>query len=217
MDYRDLPFSLDYITGLPRYVFKYHYQTTFDDKSGYDHVRLSPESFTFVRLEWKGWYFCYKTLPFGWRASAYIYPTVGLAPTSNIRSLGVPCSQYIESQLALHRDVQKSCGWSNFALTEATAFIVCSVLVSLGYFIGLSKSVAVPQTRVRFLGLLSDSVLQAFIIPEDKKVKFATLRDVILQNRTVSINQIELRKILPPAVSTQLKQLSKESLKKIQA
>ena len=53
---RDLPFSLDYITGLPCHVFKSHYQTTFNDKSGYDHIRLSP--FTFVGLEWKGWYFC---------------------------------------------------------------------------------------------------------------------------------------------------------------
>ena len=80
-----------------------------------------------------------------------------LAPTTYIRPLGVPCSQYIDnrhvSQLALRRDVQESCGWSNFALAEAAAFIVCSVLMSLGYFIGLSKSVAVPQTRVRFLGL----------------------------------------------------------------
>ena len=52
---KDLPLSLDYISGLPRYVFKSHFQTTFDDKSGYDHVKLSPDSFTFVGLEWKGW------------------------------------------------------------------------------------------------------------------------------------------------------------------
>ena len=171
---RDLRFSLNYITGLPRYVLKSHYPTTFDNNSGYDHVRLSPESFTFVGLEWKGWYFCYKSLPFGWKTSAYIYHTVGLAPNTYIRSLGVPCSQYIDDrhvrQLALRRDVQESCGWSNFTLPDAAAFIVCFLLVSLGYFIGLSKSVAVPQTRVRFFGLLSDSVLQAFIIPEDKKV-----------------------------------------------
>lgn len=123
-------------------------------------------------FQWKGWYFCYKTLPFGWKACAYIYHTVGLAATNYIRLLGVPCSQYIDDchvgQLALHRDIKKSCGWPNFALAEATAFIVCSVLVSLGDFIGLSNSVTLPQTRIRFLGLLSDSVLQAFIIPEDK-------------------------------------------------
>ena len=54
---KDLPLSLDYISGLPRYVFKSHFQTAFDDKSGYDHIGLSPDSFTFVGLEWKGWYF----------------------------------------------------------------------------------------------------------------------------------------------------------------
>lgn len=51
---KDLPLSLDYISGLPRYVFKSHFQTAFDDKSGYDHVKMSPDSFTFVGLEWKG-------------------------------------------------------------------------------------------------------------------------------------------------------------------
>lgn len=37
---KDLPFSLDKITDLPRYVGKDHYQTVMDDKSGYDHVSL---------------------------------------------------------------------------------------------------------------------------------------------------------------------------------
>ena len=45
---KDLPLSLDYISGLPRYVFKSHFQTTFENKSGDDHVKLSPDSFTFV-------------------------------------------------------------------------------------------------------------------------------------------------------------------------
>ena len=45
---KDCPFSLDYITDLPRYVSAGHYQTTFDDKSGYDHVRLHPSSSTFL-------------------------------------------------------------------------------------------------------------------------------------------------------------------------
>ena len=37
---KNCPFSLDYIMNLPRYVGAGHYQTTFDDKSGYDHVCL---------------------------------------------------------------------------------------------------------------------------------------------------------------------------------
>ena len=54
---RDLSFSLDLITDLPRYVHKGNFQTTCDDKSGYDHVLLSTESRTYFGLEWRGWYF----------------------------------------------------------------------------------------------------------------------------------------------------------------
>ena len=129
------------------------------------------------------------------KANAYIYHAVGLAATSHIRCLRVPCSQYIDyrhvGQLALHQDLQRSLKWSNFQLAEAAVFIVCSILVLLGYFIGLSKSDAVPQTKIRFLGFLSDSILQAFLIPHDKKIKFATPRDSILQSRTVSIKTLQ--------------------------
>ena len=62
---KDCPFSLDYITNLPRYVGINHFQTTIDDKSGYDHVPLHRHNRTFFGLEWKGFYFVYATLPFG--------------------------------------------------------------------------------------------------------------------------------------------------------
>ena len=65
------------------------------------------------------------------------------------------------------------------------------LLVRLGYFIGLSKSIPVPQTRIRFLGFLSDSILQAFLNPQDKRIKFATLRGSILQCRTMSIKMLQ--------------------------
>lgn len=45
---KDSPFKLDYLTDLCRYVDPGHYQTTFDDKSGYDHIRLHPRSSTFL-------------------------------------------------------------------------------------------------------------------------------------------------------------------------
>ena len=38
---KDSPYTLDYISNLPRYVGKDSFQTTIDDKSGYDHVRLA--------------------------------------------------------------------------------------------------------------------------------------------------------------------------------
>lgn len=83
---KDCPFTLDYITDLPRYVGLNHFQSTIDDKSGYDHIPVHPSSCTFFGLQWKGYYFTYTAIPFGWKASAYIYNTVGTAASSYIRS-----------------------------------------------------------------------------------------------------------------------------------
>lgn len=141
---KDSPFRLDYLTDLCRYVDPGHYQTTFDDESGYNHIRLHPRSSTFFGFQWEGWYSTNACLPFGWRASAFVYNTIGVTAAHFIRSLGVPCSQYIDDlhvgQLRLDPRANSRGAFSNFQLAQMAAFITCSVVISLGYFIGLKKS-----------------------------------------------------------------------------
>ena len=146
---KDSPFSLDYITNLPWYVGLNHFQTTLDDRSGYDHVPLHPESRTYFGLEWKGFYFMYKTLPFGWKASAYVYNTISMAATCHIRSLGVPCSNYIDDKhLGQLRPLyQANSQYSNFELSDMVTFIACSVLLALGYFLESRKVPSYPLSR----------------------------------------------------------------------
>ena len=166
--------ELDYLTDLCRYVDPGHYQTTFDDKNGYDHIHLHPRSSTFFGFQWEGWYFTYACLPFGWKASAFVYNTIGLTATYFIRSLGVPCSQYIDDrhigQLRLRPRANSMCAFSNFQLAQMAAFIACFVVISLGYFIGLKKSCLIPSTARRFLGYICDSKKQAFLLPQDKNI-----------------------------------------------
>ena len=67
---RDLPFKLDHLCDLPRYVLPHHFQTTFDDKNGYQHMLLHSSSQAYFGFQWQG--FVFRTLPFGWKASAFI-------------------------------------------------------------------------------------------------------------------------------------------------
>ena len=130
---------------------------------------------------WKGYYFSFCTLPFGWEASAYLYHYLGLVVASAARSLGVPVSQYIDDRHVgqLFRS-GPSFSQPSTQLAEAAAFILLFFLISAGYFINLAKSSAWPSTFIRFLGFILDSVLQAFLIPEDKKGKFKALREELL-------------------------------------
>ena len=58
---------------------------------------------------------------------------------------------------------------------KVVCYIVCKVLVSLDYFLGIRKCVLVPVIQIQYLGMLVDSVAQAFRIPKDVRTKFAQL------------------------------------------
>ena len=76
-------------------------------------------------------------------------------------------------------------------LVLAAAFILLSLLVSAGYFINLVKSSPLLSTSVRFLGFISDSTLQAFLVPLDKKDKFKALCEELLGSSSAPIRSFQ--------------------------
>lgn len=122
--------------------------------SGYDHVEHSEERRKYFGLQWQHWYFVYNTIPFGWKGSAYVYHSIGMAATSYIRSLGVHWWPSYWAAFSLPWMLPSVGDWSELEFANAAIFIAAFVLISLGYFIGLSKSSLIPAQVVRFLGFL---------------------------------------------------------------
>ena len=173
-----------------------------DDKSGYDHILLSVDSQQYFGIEWQGWWLVGVTLPFDWKNSPFVYQTVGLqGPTNFFRSLGIACSLYIDDRL--NGELFASEGFSSrpllqrtseysFQSAEAALYIVYSVLVNLGYFLDLTKCVLVPVTGIRYLGIIVDSIAQAFRTPEDNKMKFAQLLEqILLGGSTITLKSLQ--------------------------
>ena len=94
-----MPFSLDRLAIVPRYVYHGSYMTKCDDKSGYDHVSLLPSSQTCVGFQWNRFWFVCTALPFGWKISPYIYHTIGPVASGYLRAHGIPCSLYTDDRL----------------------------------------------------------------------------------------------------------------------
>lgn len=92
------------------------------------------------------------------------------------RSLGVPCSQYIDDRHIGQLVTSSACNWSDIQKAEAAAYIAISILTLLGYTLALSKSCLNPSRTVKFLGYISNSNLCAFTLPADKKSKFRDLK-----------------------------------------
>ena len=197
---KDSPFKLDRLADVPRYVTRGSYQTVIDDKSGYDHILLTTESRQFFGIQWGGWLFVHNSFPFGWKTSPYIYHTTGLAASSYFRSIKVPCSLYIDDRHNGELSVPLNEGayvalsdvnGRHIAAANSALFLVVYTLVLLGYFLNLSKSVLVPRLIVPYLGFLVNSADEVFQMIPHKKVKFLSLLDDILKQRTITIKTLQ--------------------------
>jgi len=138
-------------------------------------------------------YFVFRTLPFGCKASAFIYHNLSLFVTGAARSLAVPVSQYIDDRHVgqLFRSPARASLVPSKVLAEAVAYTMCYLLIEAGYFIGIAKSQWVASTIVRFPGFLCDSSRQTFLLPDDKKLKFSSLREQMLASRNIGLKVLQ--------------------------
>jgi len=196
---RDSPFTLDTLRDVPRMVVGGSFMTSLDHKSGYQHVKLTEGSQKYFGLCWQGYYLVYTTLPFGFKASCFIYHTLSLAVISYGRDLGVPSLGYIDDSLNAEfkgelgeLDAQAmGCRSEELFRARIAVYIMCELWDRLGYTLSLSKSVFDPTQVLQFLGMLVNSIREAFILPEVKKVSFASIREEILSQRAVGIKSLQ--------------------------
>lgn len=188
---KDLPFHLETLKDIPRLVQKDALMVTYDEKSGYDHVKLSQHSFTYFGIQFGGFYMTYTTLPFGWKASPFIYQSIGMCVTSYLRKLNVLNTLYIDDRFSVTRGGPLQSSEEKEFEGRRLVYVMLEVLTRLGYTLSLKKCSLVPEFCKKFLGFFVDSEKQAFILPEDKRKKFIELREFILSSKEVDLRTLQ--------------------------
>ena len=79
----------------------------------------------------------------------------------------------------------------NFAAAQSAVFLVAFYLIRLGYFLGLLKSILVPQKSVPYLGFRADSLGELFYMLPDKQWKFMDLTQDTLKTRFASVKTLQ--------------------------
>ena len=140
------------------------------------------------------------TLPFSWKNFPMYIKLLDWVPRIFFRSLGVACSLYIDDHL--NGELFSSEGfWScplsqrtpaySYQSAEVEMYIVCTVLLNLGYFLDISKCALAPVTWIQHAGMIVEFIAQAFRIPKDK-IKIAPLREQILwRQSTASLKSLQ--------------------------
>lgn len=189
---KDTPFNLDTLVDVPKTVRKGSFLTKLDDKSGYDNVFVTESSRPLLGFEWGGYFFCCNTLPFGWKNSAFVYHTLNLQGISFLRRKFISCLLYIDDRLIeeFHgnppNDLDNPIMRSHIAVRYAV-----KLFVSLGYFLNIDKSSFLPKQSLTFLGMIIDTVCMSFFITEQRKHKFAMLREKILNCNSCPVSLIQ--------------------------
>ena len=104
------PFQMDRVGKVAQCSWKGAQQVTFDHKSGFHNVPLAPESWEYFGLRWRGVYYVWTVLCFGWCASPYIYHSLSGAVVQHLRSQDVPTSAWLDGVwMTNSRDRPKEC------------------------------------------------------------------------------------------------------------
>ena len=133
--------------------------TSVDHKSGYQHVSLRENCRQYFGIQWRGYYLVYATLPFGFKASCFVYNSMGEMMVSHGRSLGVPSLVYIDESFNGEHTSQTGAVLEGgerpggYKRAEVAVYVMCELWCRLGYTLSLGNSVLVPTQMLRFLGM----------------------------------------------------------------
>ena len=121
-------------------------------------TRVDPDSWTYFGIYWKGVYYVWTVLCFGWCESPYIYHTLSSAVAKYLRHLDVPITTWLDDfwmsnfqATKTQSPAQQREAAREVASPALTVFYQCS------YFMSITKCVLEPTTRLVFLGIICDT------------------------------------------------------------
>ena len=186
----DVPFKFEGLHLVPDLADAGDLAFNVDHSSGYWHVALTQDSWTFFGFEWKGVYYTYTVLSFGWKIAPMVYNSfsgemVGFTRRLHMRSLYLlDDSLGLPLRGGLHDSDAR-------AAAHAAVYVYLCIMVGLGYFVHPVKSVLSPSDTLEWLGLSVDFSLRRFSVPERKVIAIQSLVAEVLSQPRVSYHTLE--------------------------
>ena len=186
------PFQMDGVGEVIQSSWKGAQQVTLDHKSDFLNAPVAPESREYFELGWRGVYYVWTVLWFGWCASPYIYHSFSDAVAQYLRSQDIPTSAWLDdfwmSNSRVTRDLSPT--GQQKAAREAVA-LALTVFYRWGYFMAFPKFSLEPITDLVFLGVGCDTAQRKFYVPENKLRKLEAILQEEIDSRSVSFSQLE--------------------------
>ena len=189
---RDIPFSMDNAAKVAETSWENAYFFKLDHKNGYQHVPLHRTSWKFFGVYWKGKYYVFTVLPFGWKSSPIVYHTLTEAVAMYLRSKGIPMLVWIDDMLGMTQVLfKKGSDEEQFQSAMRSMVITTWVLFLAGYFLGIPKCCLIPEQYMTYLGIDCDSHKMRFFVPEKRREKYIELLQQLMAKTSVTYSDVE--------------------------
>ena len=189
---RDIPFSMDSASKVAEVAWEGAYFFKLDHKNGYLHVPIHEESRTFFGVWWKGKYYVFAVLPFGWKISPLVYHTLTEAVAMYLRTLDIPMLDWIDDMLGMTlQKFARASDEEQFQAALRAMVVTTMVLFKAGYFLGLSKCYLIPEQYMTYLGIDCDSKHNKFFVPEKRVNKYLPILQEMLNQKRVTYSTVE--------------------------
>lgn len=143
--------SYESLRAFQRGINQDDYVAQLDHKSGYHHVRMAEDSWQYLGFRWKGRYYVFRVLPFGWAPACYVYNTLSDIVATYLRMCGVHLIFYLDDfGFAFSgRLSERERHWELWR--------VWAIMYFAGYCVARDKSMLVSQRTMTLLGFGIDT------------------------------------------------------------
>ena len=106
----------------------------------------------FLGVWWKGTYYVFAVLPFGWKTSPLIYHTLTEAVAMYLRTMDIPMLDWIDDMLGMTLQQFAQASDEQFQAALRAMVVTTFVLFKAGYFLGAVQVLSNPRTTYDLLG-----------------------------------------------------------------
>jgi hypothetical protein len=152
-----------------------------DNRSGFHHVDMDEDFWTYMGFCWKGVYYCYTQLPFGLSIAPWVYTKVMQQLRRRWRAAGVRCTGYVDDMLYAASTEAQSL--RNQAMVRADMRLA-------GLLLSDNKCQWGVRQQVTYLGAEVDTKLGVIRVPTKKRDQLFQQLEGILAKGRVQVREI---------------------------
>ena len=183
-------------SGLPAETCKYEtfdsvlgmlgrgwFMVTLDLQDGYHHVEIAEDSRKFLGLHWLGKWYRWRALPFGGSFSPRVFTKIVRTFLKKWRKAGLFVTAYVDDFLLAGRTREA---------VLITRMVVTTDLLNSGFLIHPRKGAWDPSQRVKYLGLIINTLTGLVEIPQEKKTQYRNLLRNLAQREGCTAREMAL-------------------------